>query len=549
MQHTSSATALSIENRFRQMENIADAIQYYMYYLNSIDSESLTDFFDKYDTVKNEISSLSSTFNFFNISIFTDNNIMSREGLLFRSLDDLNNDTSLSINANSGANSQWIHNINQKYPFMFSKTLNPIDSILCLRSFSTPETNKSKYVYFISIRTAEISNILKNNYSSGDIFAAVISENGSIITSTGNSTMLDFIGDSSIPDDLNSELFIAGKNKFTYKNSTILNQSLDNKWHLITIVPNQYLNSNSLAAMSVALILMFIIIIIVAALIVIAAGNLSKKVSILSDSMKNIQFTNSYLPTLKLDNSFSNDPNKYDEIDRLAVTYNEMIEMINHNLQEIMDLSIQQEKLNYQLLQSQINPHFLYNNLESIHACLNVEKYNIADQMLINLTKFYRMALKRSGDLISIRDELELSRLYLELQATSKEREISWDIQTAPDIENFLICKLTLQPFLENAILHGLDGINHPLKIHISVDYGDDTIIIIITDNGCGIPSDKLKEIQEHLADHFVDTTKHFGICNVNARISSPSYGNGTIKIDSAIYRGTIITITFKQLL
>lgn len=89
---------------------------------------------------------------------------------------------------------------------------------------------------------------------------------------------------------------------------------------------------------------------------------------------------------------------------------------LNDNLQSILELSLTEERLKYQLLQSQINPHFLYNILGSIQTCQSLGKLDIANQMLTNLTRFYRMTLRKSEDLISIRDELTIAQLYLEME-------------------------------------------------------------------------------------------------------------------------------------
>ena len=89
---------------------------------------------------------------------------------------------------------------------------------------------------------------------------------------------------------------------------------------------------------------------------------------------------------------------------------------IAQNLKSIVSLSINEERLKYQLLQSQINPHFLYNILGTIRTCQALGKLDIADQMLTNLTAFYRLTLRKSKELIPIKDELEIARLYLEME-------------------------------------------------------------------------------------------------------------------------------------
>ena len=115
-------------------------------------------------------------------------------------------------------------------------------------------------------------------------------------------------------------------------------------------------------------------------------------------------------------------------------------------------------------------------------------------------------------------------------------------------IENFLICRFTLQPLLENCILHGISAGTPNILIRIAAAYGDDTVLLKIEDNGAGIPPEKLQELRQSLQDQTVNYEKHFGICNVNARISSRHYGSGRIQIESSLCQGTCVTIEFDQM-
>ena len=169
---------------------------------------------------------------------------------------------------------------------------------------------------------------------------------------------------------------------------------------------------------------------------------------------------------------------------------------IAQNLKSIVSLSINEERLKYQLLQSQINPHFLYNILGTIRTCQALGKLDIADQMLTNLTAFYRLTLRKSKELIPIKDELEIARLYLEMEKLCHKDNLNWEINAEDGIENFTICKFTLQPFLENSILHGLSADTPEVFISIQVLYGDDTVVISIEDNGAGMSPETLEQLR-----------------------------------------------------
>ena len=242
------------------------------------------------------------------------------------------------------------------------------------------------------------------------------------------------------------------------------------------------------------------------------------------------------------------DPSKYDEIDRLGITFEDMQHTIAGNLKSIVNLSVNEERLKYQLLQSQINPHFLYNILGSIRTCQSLGKLDIADQMIANLTAFYRLTLRKSKELIPIKDELEIARLYLEMEKLCHKDNLDWEIEAEDGIENFLICKFTLQPFLENSILHGISSGTPAVFISIHVLYGDDTVVISIEDNGAGMDSETLAQLRHAIEHNVIDYEKHFGISNVSSRISNPLYGNGSVRIRSNPGNGTYVTIEFEQM-
>ena len=217
----------------------------------------------------------------------------------------------------------------------------------------------------------------------------------------------------------------------------------------------------------------------------------------------------------------------------------------NERIVELSNLTMNME---LKELRNQINPHFLYNILGTIRTCQALGKLDIADQMLTNLTAFYRLTLRKSKELIPIKDELEIARLYLEMEKLCHKDNLNWEINAEDGIENFTICKFTLQPFLENSILHGLSADTPEVFISIQVLYGDDTVVISIEDNGAGMSPETLEQLRYAIDNKVINYEKHFGISNVSARISNPLYGNGSVRIDSHPGNGTYVTIEFQQM-
>lgn len=238
-----------------------------------------------------------------------------------------------------------------------------------------------------------------------------------------------------------------------------------------------------------------------------------------------------------------------DEIDRISISCRHILKALDKSFHEVLELSIREERLNYQLLQSQINPHFLYNILASIQTLLSLNELNKANQMLTDLSLFYRHLLHKSNERVTIRDELEIAELYLKMEALCKNYIFDWSIHMDEGIEHFLICKFTLQPILENCVRHGLRSDNSHLHIEIGLTYENDMILIVISDNGIGIPPDRLSSLQEDLSRKTVRYDRHFGISNINARIASPLQEFGTVAIESALSEGTTVRILIPQIL
>ena len=187
-----------------------------------------------------------------------------------------------------------------------------------------------------------------------------------------------------------------------------------------------------------------------------------------------------------------------DEVGVLIRSFRRMMDEMNRLITEVYEGKIRLQNTEMKALQAQINPHFLYNILGSIKTCISLDRLKTADEMITDLTRFYRLTLRKSGDLIAIRDELEIARLYLEMEKLCHGDSLSWEIRAEDGIQNFLICRFTLQPFLENSIQHGISRQTPCVHISLDVSYGDDTVIITITDNGAGIAPRQLEDLRAH---------------------------------------------------
>lgn len=530
------------DNRLQQVENIADTLQYNMY--NLMQADAPMDTLAMLSEIRSNLYMFKTSFDLAYINIFLpDEHMASSESLYFFPVSKLSDfQIPKEVLENPGTSSVWFYQDLLSVPFLVNNSYHITNSVSCCRVLKHPDTDSIKYAYIIYLDASEFSSILQEIFQDNQITSYILTDNGKIVASNNPSLL-----SASLDEEKLDFLYNKGDSLKKRAHTNYHTTTLRNGWLQVTEIPDSYIMQNTHILIKSILLTILISLPLTILVVVLISKNLTRRIKTLSRAME----------TLQLDASDTNmkalvpqdrAPETFDEIDKLGITFEKMQHSLNDNLQSILELSLTEERLKYQLLQSQINPHFLYNILLSIQTCQSLGKLDIANQMLTNLTRFYRMTLRKSEDLISIRDELTIAQLYLEMEKLCHNDNLTWEINMEDGIDNFLICKFTLQPFLENSIMHGLSQKTPEVHISIDLSYGDDTVIIVITDNGIGMAKEQLLELQKTLDEKIVNYEKHFGIGNVNKRISNPYFGNGRISVESCLYEGTSITIEFDQM-
>ncbi|EKQ57551.1 MULTISPECIES: histidine kinase [unclassified Clostridium] len=539
---------VNVNNRVIQIEHVADSIQFYLYSLNTTPTFPLSNYLTVFNNTSNNIDILKNNFNIFYINAFVDPNlIISKRKINFNSIKDIE---SYGIHENEllnlGISPQWVFKPKQNFPYMISNSNDGVDAIFCYRSVKNNNSDSLLYAYFISIKSDEFSEILKNSSIDTSITNYIVDENGVIIAHSDKSKVGNSLD--------NEKLALIKQNVLTgglspYKDSKILSSKSINGWYIVTDIPQKYILDNTFPLIKLIIFSIFLLTPVFIFIAISLGKELTKRLNKLSIIIKSAEFNNSNL--IKIDNMNELVDSKdlyYDDIDYIALTFQEMINTINNNFNTILDLSVKKEKLNYDLLQAQINPHFLYNILDSIHICNSLGKFDIANQIIRDLSKFYRYVLRTSDNLITIQEELEIAKLYLSMENICKNGNITWNLYLDESIENFLIPKLILQPLIENCIKHGIGQGGNKIHIDISITYSENYILIKIKDNGVGIESNRLIDIQCVLKTNNV-SNKYLGLSNVNARLYSSKISNEYIKIASNLNNGTKIEILINQII
>lgn len=241
----------------------------------------------------------------------------------------------------------------------------------------------------------------------------------------------------------------------------------------------------------------------------------------------------------------------HDEIGELYEELEQMMKDIQKLMADVVKEQVQKEKLHtrqkeveFKMLASQINPHFLYNTLETIRMKAMVNKQKEIAELVMMLAKTMRYNIQVTDQLVTLKAELQMVEYYLKIQNYRFGDRITSEIQVEPDMDmNALMMPLTIQPFVENAFIHGLEAKDSDGRLLIYVGMMGEDIRIEISDNGIGMDYYELGKLRKSLHEENSDQT-HIGVHNVNQRIKilcGEEYG---VQIESKEGSGTKVIIT-----
>jgi len=260
--------------------------------------------------------------------------------------------------------------------------------------------------------------------------------------------------------------------------------------------------------------------------------HLTKPIKRLQRDMKQVELGNFHIQTsLEEDN----------EINQLGQSFNVMVNEIKHLMEETVQNSEQKRKAELLLLHAQINPHFLYNTLDSIIWMAEQEKHEEVVDMTSALAKMFRASITRDQEWVSIRVEIEHIRQYLFIQKMRYREQLDYTFDIPSHILHYKTVKILLQPFIENAIYHGIRSKTTPGMISIAAWQEEQQLIFEVRDNGLGMKDERLAEVTQMMKT--TNTGQGIGIGNVNERIQlyfGTTYG---VTITSVLGEGTVVTI------
>lgn len=340
-------------------------------------------------------------------------------------------------------------------------------------------------------------------------------------------------------EDLNPLLstYDLTKNESTiinFDNSTYILSSVKNENSGLYIVMlsefnNDAFRSSSIFMMSFLLIIINLILVFISGLLI--TRNISKPLHTLVDSMNDVIDHNNFS---KLDM-----PVHYQETSQMKKIYNEMIDSITNLLDSKKRDYHRKRHLEIQLLQAQIKPHFLYNTLETISSLSMANQSAESYKLTKALSIYYRISLSSGREVISLGEELLIAQNYLEIMSTRYPDLFDYSITNDYPDDFIEMPKLTIQPFIENAIYHGIKNLGELGTIYIKTNQIDDHLVITIEDNGIGMSPEKLKKIT---TTHH-ETKESFGVLGTIEKLNLFYNQSNLITLTSNKSIGTTVTI------
>ena len=233
-----------------------------------------------------------------------------------------------------------------------------------------------------------------------------------------------------------------------------------------------------------------------------------------------------------------------DEVGIVANCFNKMVQDIEELINQNYVITLQEKESELVALQAQINPHFLYNTLDSLYwQATEAGNDEIAENILA-LSQLFRLVLSRGQREVTVEQEMELIRTYLQIQKMRFSKRMNYRIDTDPEILHAVIPKLILQPFVENAIVHGFENISTPCMLTVTGRKENDTIWFTISDTGIGMNQQQIDEIwNEEPAEYAKQRIGRYAIKNIKERLELKYHQDFKLEIQSKVGEGTTVIL------
>lgn len=389
------------------------------------------------------------------------------------------------------------------------------DEVISLSSeVQSYENGTFRGVILINLNMNKITEICNSFQEKQENFICIINDKGELVYEQQNGRERFAFDEKENRQELNTAL---GKTKescfrLNYRGEKYLVTRTDMKttgWTLVSMVPYKSVMAETMAISGVMILAVAITLIVTLLLLN----------RILTGVVKPLKKLEKYMVQVNPDNMDQRmEILTDDEIGHLSMKFNQMMDRIRNLKEQVIEEQEDKRKYELQALQAQINPHFLYNTLDSIIWMAETNDSNIV-AMTEALAKLFRISLNKGNEEISLERELEHVKNYLIIQSMRYADKFTYEISAEPGVERCRTIKLILQPIVENCIYHGIKKKRGTGKITIRAYRREQNLIIEVSDDGCGMPEEICRKILSDEIESENISGSGIGVKNVNERI------------------------------
>lgn len=446
---------------------------------------------------------------------------------------------------NSVSDTDWYHQLVEQYqtqtllpPSIFQPPLSEPQEVLSVVTLirSRKDITRILGVVSVDVLKSDLIDILQHNNYAEQSAAYLVDENLNIVCGA-NSTFPVSEADLAAQLQQMRDTFGASSGVSTAGNAVYgLSAPIFDGWRIFTVASMSNLLSPVSDLRDQMILLTVIISIIAFCLSYLYARYSTRRIKTLAEQVRRVE---------NGDLSVSCIVDSEDEIGELQNSFNFMVRRISLLVDERYNLGKNLKDMELRALQAQINPHFLYNTLDMIAWKAMASGNQETVDIVVKLARFYRLSLSNGSDFLPLSDEVEHVRLFVELTNLCRSRNVQLITEVAPNIADYPIMKLILQPIVENSLFHGLYELSdREGVIRLTAEQIGSYVQIQIADNGVGIEKSKLAELLAKKERPVVNTKRGgYGIGNILERLRIYYDDRFTFQIESAILTGTTVTI------
>src|SRR5690554_4520876 len=369
-------------------------------------------------------------------------------------------------------------------------------------------------ILMIDIKVEEIRDILNRISTVSQLQIAILNDKNELIVGSDNLQYEKFLDNDSVLEISNTRKGTLHYEVNANKYLLLYDTSYVSGWKFMAYTQDSVLVAKAEQIKNISLTVGLVSIIPTLMLSIFLSVRLTNPINKLYNSMEEVKNKNFnvYLH-----------PSGHDEINRLTQNFNSMVKRIRNLIIKEYEADLRRKEAGLKALEAQINPHFLYNTLETISSIAYLEGIPEITTISKSLSQLFRYSINNHRRLVTLGDEMYHTLNYINIQKIRYGDKFSVVFEVNAELKDLNVIKLILQPLIENSIKHGLHSMKSGGLITVKAKTEGNTLLIEVKDNGVGINHNKLMEIKKHLNNNSIhnsyETEKSIGLANVHFRI------------------------------